>query len=50
MENMPLRVGAVLMVLAMLAAYIVPRVACEVPLGENCGTDTECECMYGEQR
>jgi hypothetical protein len=46
-DTMPLRIGALLLLLACAASYIAPRLACDVPLGENCGTDTECECMYG---
>lgn len=48
-ENTPLRLGALLLALAMLASYIAPRIVCDVPLGENCGTDTECECMHGKE-
>lgn len=49
-ESMPLRVGAALLAMALIAAYVVPRLNCHVPLDENCGTDTECACMYGEDQ
>jgi hypothetical protein len=37
---------AVLLASAAIASILV-HVACEVPVGESCSTDTECACMHG---
>jgi hypothetical protein len=45
------RLGLILALAAMASAAataIMLRVLCEVPLGEPCGTDTECACLHGE--
>lgn len=38
-----------LMVVALIAVICVtwPYIECGVPMGEQCGTDTECECLHG---
>jgi hypothetical protein len=41
-------VWIVLLAALLLGLHIGARVACDVPLGEPCGTDTECECLFGE--
>jgi hypothetical protein len=37
--------AACLMVLALIEA--TRALECDIPAGQPCGTDTECECLYG---
>jgi hypothetical protein len=49
-DRMPVWLMAAVLLLAVAAAYIIQRVSCDVALNDNCATDTECECMYGEDK
>lgn len=38
-----------LLLLAVMIQHAQLHADCGVPVGESCGTDTECECMHGSE-